>query len=180
MSWFKRLISILFGGLLVSVCLGLVLPSQVHLERSIAIDASPQQIYPLISDFKQWDQWSPWAQIDPNADFKISGKGLKQKMSWFSRDAQVGKGSQEFILLDKPTHIKTHLDFGQQGEAVASFDLVPEGSATKVTWSLDTDMRAGVPLYMKPFSAYFGFFMDGMVGKNYEQGLNNLQKVVQG
>ncbi|MEM8674989.1 MAG: SRPBCC family protein [Cyanobacteria bacterium P01_G01_bin.67] len=179
MFWLKRISGILASLLIVTVVVGSVLPSQVHVERKLTINARPQQIYPLIANFKQWNKWSPWAKIDPNAEFKIVGRGLKQKMFWSSEDPRVGKGSQEFITANKPTHIKTHLDFGKQEIADASFDLIAENNATEVTWSLDTDMRAGVPIYMKPFGAYLGFFMDSIVGKDYEQGLDNLQKLVQ-
>ena len=179
MSWFKKTFAILASLFVVVVIVGLVLPSQVHVERKITINSRPQKIYPLIANFKQWHRWSPWAKIDPDANFKIVGRGVKQKMFWSSDDPRVGKGSQEFILVNKQTQIKTHLDFGKQGIADASFNLTAEGDATQVTWSLDTDMRAGVPIYMKPFGAYLGFLMDSMVGKDYEQGLNNLQKLVQ-
>ncbi|MEM8780579.1 MAG: SRPBCC family protein [Cyanobacteria bacterium P01_G01_bin.49] len=179
MSWLRKAFSILASLFVAIVVVGLILPSQVHVERKITINSRPQKIYPLIANFKQWNKWSPWAKIDPNADFKIVGRGLKQKMFWSSDDPHVGRGSQEFITADKPTHIKTHLDFGKQGMADASFDLIAENEATEVIWSLDTDMRQGVPIYMKPFGAYLGFFMDSMVGKDYEKGLNNLQKLVQ-
>ena len=179
MSWLKRILGILASLLIVIVCVGLILPSNVHIERKITINARPQKIYPLISNFKQWDKWSPWAKIDPEAEFDIVGRGLGQKMFWSSNDSRVGKGSQELITLNAPNYIKTHLDFGKQGMADASFDLIAENGTTEVTWSLDTDMRAGVPVYMKPFSAYLGFFMDSMIGKDYEQGLENLQELVQ-
>lgn len=100
-------------------------------------------------------------------------------MLWSSEDPRMGGGSQEFLALDKPNHIKTHLDFGKQGMADANFDLVAENTLTKVIWSLDADMRAGIPTYMKLFAAYMGFFMDSMVGKEYERGLENLQQLVQ-
>ena len=74
---------------------------------------------------------------------------------------------------------KTHLDFGKQGMADVSFNLIGDREKTKVIWSLDTNMREGVSLYMKPFSAYLGLFMDSMIGKDYEQGLKNLQKLAQ-
>ena len=179
MSWLKRILGLLASLLVVVVIIGLILPSQVHVERKITINARPQKIYPLISNFQQWDKWSPWAKLDPEAEFTLVGRGLRQKMSWSSDDPRVGKGSQEIMALDAPKHIKTHLDFGQQGMADASFDLISENGATEVTWSLDTDMRAGVPVYMKPFSAYLGFFMDSMIGKDYEQGLKNLQELVE-
>lgn len=179
MSWLKRILSVAASLLIVIVVIGLMIPSQVHVERTITINARPHRIYPFISNFKQWDKWSPWANIDPEAEFSIIGRGKQQKMFWSSNDPRVGKGSQEFVALDKPTQIKTHLDFGQQGIADANFNLTAENDVTKVTWSLDTDMRAGVPLYMKPFSAYLGFWMDSLIGQDYEQGLSNLQKLVQ-
>ncbi|MGD1920944.1 MAG: hypothetical protein ACFCAD_19930, partial [Pleurocapsa sp.] len=123
MSWFKKTFAILASLFVVVVIVGLVLPSQVHVERKITINSRPQKIYPLIANFKQWHRWSPWAKIDPDANFKIVGRGVKQKMFWSSDDPRVGKGSQEFILVNIPTQIKTHLDFGKQGIADASFNL---------------------------------------------------------
>lgn len=179
MSWLKRILGILASLLIVVVVAGLILPSKVHVERSIAINAQPQEIFSLIDNFENWDQWSPWAKIDPEAEYTIVGQGLGQKMLWSSEDPRVGNGSQEIIALDIPKHLKTHLDFGKQGLADASFDLISKNGDTEVTWSLDTDMRAGVPVYMKPFSAYLGWLMDSMIGKDYEQGLKNLQELVQ-
>ena len=179
MSWLKKVLGILASLFVLVVVVGLILPSKVHVEREIAIASQPQKIYPLIANFQQWNKWSPWAKIDPNADFKIVGRGMKQKMIWSSEDPRMGRGSQEFIALDKPNHVKTHLDFGEQGIADANFNLIAESDQTKVIWSLDTDMREGIPLYMKPFAAYMGFFMDSMVGKEYEKGLENLQQLVQ-
>ena len=60
----------------------------------------------------------------------------------------------------------------------ASFDLIAQDGATQIIWSLDTDMSAEVPLYMKPFSGYLGLMMDSLIGKDYEKGLNNLQELV--
>jgi len=39
-------------------------------------------------------------------------------------------------------------------------------------------MFEGVPIYIQLFSAYMGFFMDTMEGKDYEQGLKNLQELI--
>jgi hypothetical protein len=44
----KSLVGIVLGGFLLLVGAGFVLPSQVHVERSILIDAEPQVIFPLI------------------------------------------------------------------------------------------------------------------------------------
>ncbi len=177
MSWLKRIFGVLAGLFLVIVIVGFLLPSQVHVERKITINAQPQEIYRLINNFELWEKWSPWAKLDPEAEMTIIGHGLGQKMIWSSEDPRVGEGSQEIIALDAPKQIRTHLEFGDQGMADASFDLISENGVTQVTWSLDTDMGAGVPVYMKPFSSYLGLMMDSMIGKDYEQGLKNLQEL---
>ncbi|MEL6437718.1 MAG: SRPBCC family protein [Cyanobacteria bacterium J06621_8] len=178
MSRLKRILKVSAILLSVVFVMGFILPGQVHVERKIRINAQPQQIYPLISNFKQWERWSPWADIDPNAEFSVVGWGRKQTIYWSSDDPRVGQGSQAFVSLDRPKHIETYLDLGAQGTANVSFDLTPSDDATEVTWAFDTDVRAGVPIYLKPLSTYLGFTLDSMIGKDYEQGLNNLQELL--
>ncbi|NEQ54019.1 MAG: SRPBCC family protein [Leptolyngbya sp. SIO3F4] len=173
----------IIGGLVMAVLLafvaGFVLPSQVHVERSLLISAPPTTIFPLVSDLNQWDAWSPWAKMDPDAEMTISGTGVGQMMQWHSEDPQVGDGTQEVISLESPNYVSTHLDFGDQGMADAKIQLMPEGDGTLVSWTLDSDMRTGVPTLMQPISTYFGFMMDGMIGKEYEKGLSNLKALVE-
>ena len=82
MSWLKRILTTSASLLVAIMIIGLILPSQVHVERTITIDARPQKIYSFISDFKKWEQWSPWAKIDPDAEFSVVGRGKQQKMFW--------------------------------------------------------------------------------------------------
>ncbi|MEM6446953.1 MAG: SRPBCC family protein [Cyanobacteria bacterium J06642_2] len=159
--------------------LGFLLPDNVHVERSIAIAAPADTVFAEIADLNAWDAWSPWAQIDPNAEMTVSGSGVGQKMVWSSEDARVGHGSQEIIALSSPTDLKTHLIFEEQGAADATFKLTEADNATQVTWMLDTDMREGVPVAMQPFVTYMGFLMDATVGKDYETGLQNLKSTIE-
>ena len=110
----------------------------------------------------------------------ITGSGIGQKMAWASENPQVGNGTQEIVEIESPRHLKTQLEFDGQGVANATFDLTPENGATRVIWSLDTDMRKGISVWMQPINTYLGFLMDSMVGKDYEQGLKNLKDVVEG
>ena len=152
---------------------GYLLPSTVHVERDILVDAPPDQVYALISDFNAWDSWSPWAKLDPNAEMTVSGSGLSQTMSWDS-------GTQSIVAMDAPNLFKTHLEMGDMGIADAAFTLQPEGDQTRVVWSLDTDMREGVPTLKQPINTYFGYLMDSMLGSDYEVGLQNLKDQVEG
>ena len=175
----RKILTGLLGLIILLFALGFILPAQRHVERSATINASAEELFALTSDFGEWQKWSPWATIDPDAEFTLTGTGINQKMVWSSEDPKVGKGSQTFSILD-PTHIQTKLDFGDMGLATADFTFEEAGNgATNVTWSLDTNMREGVPFLMKPMGTYMGFFMDGMVGPDYEKGLASLKTVAE-
>ena len=48
-------------------------PAVFTVERSTEVAASPQAIFPLIDDFKQWVRWSPWEKLDPGMKKSHSG-----------------------------------------------------------------------------------------------------------
>lgn len=181
MSLLKKALGALLGLLVVAFGVGFALPSDVHVERAITIDAPSEQVFAQISDLKAWDAWSPWAKIDPNAQMTVTGAGVGQTMVWSSENPQVGNGSQEVTALEAPNLLKTHLAFDDQGVADATFNLTSDDEgATQVTWSLDSSMGEDMPVYMQPVNAYMSLFMNVMLGKDYETGLQNLKEVVEG
>ena len=179
MSLLKKIVAIALTFLALLFVAGLLLPSKVHVEREIAIDAPPEDIFPFVSQLEAWDTWSPWATLDPHAVFEVAGDGLGQTMSWVSEDPRVGKGSQQIVAVKPPTFLKTQLEFDGMGAGSSYFDLVRDGDSTKVVWSMDTDMRANVTFWVKPLSTYLGFLMDTVVGADYERGLQNLKDAVE-
>ncbi|MGF1460187.1 MAG: SRPBCC family protein [Leptolyngbyaceae cyanobacterium] len=179
MAFVKRIAGVLLAGVLVLIGVSYLLPSQVHIERAITIDAAPSAVFALISDFEAWSKWSPWAELDPDATLEISGSGMGQQIIWSSDSPQVGSGSQTIVQMDAPNYLQTHLDFGANGEADATFQLSPQGKQTQVIWMLDTDMRQSVPLVKQPLNAYLGLLMDAMVGQDYEAGLQNLKTLAE-
>ena len=169
--------NILIGlGILILVLVGgaYLTPRNVHVERTVTINAPAQAIFPYLNDYRRFNEWSPWAHRDPNATYSFEGpeRGVGARMTW-SGNEQVGSGTQEIIMSDSPNRLETHLDFGDQGEAVAFFDLRPAGEATEVTWGFDTDMG------LNPIGRYMGLMMDTWVGGDYEQGLANLKEAVE-
>ncbi|MEL6223605.1 MAG: SRPBCC family protein [Cyanobacteria bacterium J06627_8] len=179
MARLAKIFGVLVGLIVVVVGAGFVLPSAVHVERDIVINAQPAEIFALIDDFHNWENWSPWANIDPDATMTIEGSGVGQIMHWSSEDPKVGNGSQEIIAMDAPNTLTTHLDFGDMGVADATFALTSEDDGTHVVWSLDSDSREQVPLLQQPISTYFGFFMDSMMGGDYETGLQNIKSLAE-
>jgi uncharacterized protein YndB with AHSA1/START domain len=163
----------LAAAIVIILALGFILPDKAHVERSAVIEAPPEAIYAIASDLNQQDKWSPWLEHDPATQSVVTGEGVGQTMTWTSK--KMGNGSQTITALEPPTRIVSHLDFGDMGLAEATMTITPSGAGSAVTWTLDSNMREGVPLWMKPLSTYLGFFMDGMVGKDYERGLEKLK-----
>ncbi|UTW45857.1 SRPBCC family protein [bacterium SCSIO 12696] len=155
---------------------GLCLPSTTHVERSTVIKAPQERVFEYVNNFQHFNQWSPWAAKDPNTRYQYSGpeSGVGSKMAWQSDSDQVGSGSQEIIKSEPYNYVETTLDFGAQGTANANYRITSTGELTSITWSFDTDHGWNL------LSRGFGLMMDGMLGPDYETGLANLKRVVEG
>jgi hypothetical protein len=170
----KKLLAGLAIVVVALVMLGFLLPDKTHIERAILVDAPQEEVFAIASDLNQQERWSPWLEYDPAAKTEVTGAGVGQKMRWTSK--KLGNGSQEITALDPPSRIDTALEFEGHGRAMSAMTMSPEQNGTRVVWSFDCNMREAVPLWMQPLSTYMGFFMEGMLGKDYEKGLANLKR----
>jgi hypothetical protein len=48
-------------------------PSEFRVERSAQIAAAPPDVFRQVNDFRNWEAWSPWAKLDPNAKATFEG-----------------------------------------------------------------------------------------------------------
>ncbi len=167
--WFVVLVAVLFLGI------GLLLPRTAHVERSIAIDAPPANVFTLVNSFRRFNEWSPWAARDPGAKYAYEGPdwGVGARMAWTGDPKLVGSGSQEIVASEPYRLVRTRLDFGREGLADAAFTLVPDGPGTRATWSFDTDLGSN------PLARWMGLFFDRMIGKDYEAGLSSLRALAE-
>jgi len=160
----------------VVVVVGLFLPATAHVERSVVIKAPPAMVFTVLNGFRQFDRWSPWADIDPNDVTTYEGpeSGVGAKMSW-AGNAEVGTGSQEILESTPYSQVKLRLTFGDfAGDFQANYTLSPEGEDTKVTWGFDADYGNNI------VGRYFGLMSDSMLGPDYERGLGRLKQFVEG
>ncbi|MGV6825934.1 MAG: SRPBCC family protein [bacterium] len=172
----RFLLKVLFMMLVILVVVGLILPADVQVERSIVIEAPAENVFPHINSMKVFNQWSPWAKLDPNTEFTFEGPsyGVGSKMSWYSTQANVASGSQTIVVSKPNKLVMTELDFGEEGSGTARLELSPAPGGTKVRWVFDTDFGWDL------FGRYVGIFMDSMLGPSYDEGLANLKKRIEG
>lgn len=157
------------------IAIGMVLPREVTVARSITIDAPADQVWPHVSNLRAAEAWSPWLGRDPETKITYSEppEGVGATMEWASDDPMVGAGKMQITEARPNAHVTATLDFGDMGLATATYDLAEQSGKTTVTWGLVSDMGAG------PVGRWMGLMMDRWVGGDYERGLNNLKSLVE-
>lgn len=139
LKWFLGIIAAL---ILIFVIVGMFLPREITVARSIEIDAPPADIFPHFNNLSKTVAWSPWLHHDPDAKLTFNeiteGKGAV--MEWASDHRNVGSGAMEITSSTADKAIEVALDFGDMGGGTASWDLEPMGNATKATWGMTTDI----------------------------------------
>jgi uncharacterized protein YndB with AHSA1/START domain len=147
-------------------------PGDFSVQRSVAIKAPPERIYPLLVDFRQWPVWSPWEKLDPNMKRTLTGSasGPGAAYAW-EGSGKVGAGRMEIKEATAPSKIAIQLDFIKpfEGHNITDFTLVPRGEQTEVTWL----MHGPAPFISKLMGLFVN--MDKMIGKDFEAGLANLK-----
>ena len=149
-----------------------LMPSHCHLERTIVINAPPRLVFEQVNNLKNWQKWSYWDQLDPEAKKVYEGpeSGPGSRYSWDGK--KVKKGSMLITESHAPETIKTDLDFSEQGKAQAAFKFEPADGGTKVTWSFDSDVGFSQRVFM-------ALMIDKFLGESYEKSLANLKEVVE-
>jgi uncharacterized protein YndB with AHSA1/START domain len=149
-------------------------PNTFRVERAATLNAPADKIFPLIADFHQWLNWSPWEGRDPALKRTYSGaeRGKGAVYAW-EGNKNVGSGRMEILDANQPSKIVIKLDFLKPFEAhnTAEFTMLPQGSATNVTWV----MHGPAPFMSKLMQVFMS--MDRMIGRDFETGLANLKAV---
>ena len=172
MDTFKKLTLGLIAIVVLLVLVGFLLPAQTHVERAVQIDMPVKMIFPLLNDFKQFNQWSPWAKKSDDIEYRFAGpaQGVGSIMHWRSANPQVGVGSQEIVASVPEQSLRVALRIEGMPDSQAAFHLEPNAEGARVLWSFDIDHGSNI------ISRYFGALaMDSMVGEDYEAGLANLK-----
>ncbi|TMJ42384.1 MAG: hypothetical protein E6G89_03980, partial [Alphaproteobacteria bacterium] len=110
-----------------------------HTDVSIAEQAPPEKIFPLIADLHGWGSWSPWDKMDPAMKRTYGGaaRGKGAAYAW-EGNSKVGEGRMEITEASPPSKFTIKLDFIKplEGHNIAEFTLDPKGDSTNVTWAM--------------------------------------------
>ena len=151
-------------------------PNEYSISKSATISAPQPVVFAQVNDFHNWQEWSPWAKLDPNATPTFEGKdaGPGAIFKW-SGNKEVGEGQMTITETQPNDWIRIKLDFVRPMKDTANTEFIftPEGNNTKVTWTM-----SGTRSFMgKVFCLVMN--MDKMVGGDFEKGLANMKTKVE-
>lgn len=171
----KRLILGILLLLLLLVIVAFALPQQITVARSTVINAPESDVFPYINNFRRFNEWSPWAARDPETKYVFSGpeEGKGARMEWSSDNPEVGSGFQEITESQPGALVRVSLEFADLGKGSASYQLKPSGAGTRIIWVFDTDVGNN------PIHRWMGLMFDRWIGADYEEGLEQLKKLVE-
>ncbi len=156
------------------VLIGLFLPSKQHLERTRLIKASDTLIYDQINILKNWEPWNPWIKMDPQAQMVYSGPASGPGATYKWKGDKVGEGSMEITSAIPYSFVATRMFYGGSDvPAIATFKLDKKEGGTQVTWTMDGEYGWNI------MGRWFGLFMETLVGKEYENGLQNIADITE-
>jgi len=161
------------GIILLLVIVGLFLPSEYALERSITIQAPIDAVFAQVNDLRNWEKWGPWQEEDPTTKITYGDStiGVGASYSWTSEKS--GDGSLVIVESVQNQSITTDLDFGTEGKAQGHWTFEQTDDGVRVTWGMHGD--SGYNL----IGRYFGMMMDTMVGPYFDKGLANMKEIAE-
>jgi uncharacterized protein YndB with AHSA1/START domain len=172
----KAILIILAVAIVAFVIVVATRPEDFRVSRSGMIAAPAAVVFEQVNTLRNWDAWSPWAKLDPNATQTFEGppSGPGSSFSWAGNN-KVGAGKMT-ILESKPNErVLFQLDFLKPFKSTSNteFTFQPEGAQTRVTWT----MTGKNNFFAKAFSMFMD--CDKMVGGDFEKGLGQLNTVSQ-
>ena len=153
-----------------------MLPNDFRVSRSTIIKAPREKVFALINDMKSFNQWNPFAKMDPSTKtiYRGPASGPSAAFDW-EGTGKAGKGSLEIIEVNPPATVTMKLDIlkPMEGHNKVMFALQPNGDATDVSWT----MTGPYPYLNRIFGAIFN--MDKIIGGTFESGLADLKRIAE-
>lgn len=157
--------------LLVLVLVGLILPQSYSVNKTIEINANIDAVKPLITDFNQWQKWSPWEKVDPSIRFTLGepSSGLGAHQSW------KGKWGYGEMIITSVSQNKVSFNILLNAEHIirGTFNFSEQNGIVTLICKINGQTTA--PL----ISGYTAILSEYVLRNTVSMGLNNLKTVAQ-
>jgi hypothetical protein len=155
-----------------AVGIGLTLPREWHVERSVTIQAKPEQVHALVADLKAWPSWTVWDKnMDPDVKHEFGGPEQGVGAWWSWNGPRMGHGKMTITRSDVASGvwIDEMIETDKEVNAHGSITWTAvEGGALKVSWKDDGTLPPVIGGYAKGM-------IEEMLGSHFQKGLEHLK-----
>ncbi|NND62061.1 MAG: AraC family transcriptional regulator [Flavobacteriaceae bacterium] len=142
------------------------------------MDANPAMIYENVNDFKNWQEWGPWIEQDPNMELKYAENTVGEGASYSWSSEVMGDGSMKTVKVVENAEIDQTITFNSPlGESTSDiyWRFNQKDNGTEVTWG----MKGEHSLIEKAFMAFQSQSFEVALNEMHKKGLANLDSVIQ-
>ena len=162
--------------ILIIIVLANIAPKEYDVSRSIIIEKPLAEVFSYLKYLKNQDNWSPWAEKDPNMKKMFTGTdGEVGFISAWIGNKEVGEGEQELTGISENEVVESQLRFLKPFKSTsdAYLQVFEEENGTKVIWGFSGKNKFPVSIMMLFMN------MDKTVGKDFEYGLKKLKGILE-
>jgi hypothetical protein len=174
MKKFLFLLVIVIAGLAGFVALQ---PDTFRIERRMIVDAAPLDVFAQVNNFHRWEDWSPWAKLDPDAKVAFEGPpaGPGAIFKWAGND-KIGQGTMTLVENKPGEFVRIDVEFVKpfEGKNTSEFTFRRQGDRTLVTWT-----STGPMTFMTKAMCLIRN-METVLGPDMENGLVQMKAVAEG
>lgn len=167
----KKILIILAVLLIAFLAFYFTRPNSYDVERTIVIKASPEQIWPYVSNFENWNKWSAWKEKDSTVTNTFEGEqGIVGSVTEYT-SLESGSGRMVNTGMTKNEEITYNMKFLEpwESESTGHVRLKKVDGGTEVSWGFGGEHNA--------FSKLMN--MDKMIGPDFDRGLELLKEKVE-
>lgn len=144
--------------------------------RTAHTTAPVEAVLPLVQDFHQWVDWSPWEGLDPDLQRTYSGspRGVGAKYAW-SGNKKAGEGSMDMTRADeRGAGIDLHFTKPFKADNHVEITVTPASSGgSDLSWTMTGEQTFVSKLFFTVFR------MEKQLAKDFDKGLAQLSRVAE-
>ncbi len=157
--------------LLLFILIVLLRPDEFKVTRTGRITAPPAAVFAYLNNLHKFQEWSPWARLDPACQVTYTGPddGPGASFHW-KGNRNVGEGRMTVTESEPGQRVACRLEFIKPFQCTNAVEwlLQPDGPDTALTWHMNGRNNF--------LAKAFGLFIncEKMVGDQFEDGFRNL------
>jgi len=175
MKVLKKIAVVILALIVVYFIVALFAPDSYEVSRSKTIDAPIDVVWEQVSQFNNWEAWSPWKEKDPSVTFTLDGADgmVGTTYKWAGDSDLSGVGYMKITDVSKHQNFNYELGFTEPWVMTSNggFTITGDENTTEVVWK-----DAGeIGFIGRPLALFFN--VDDMIGPDFERGLTKIDSV---